>query len=83
MERRGHARRIANPRDGRSYLVVLTADGLRAHAEAHGTFEVAHRAFVAELADGEAAAQRELAKLLAAAERTAHELALAETRHRA
>lgn len=33
MEERGHARRIPNPRDGRSYLVVLTAAGMRAHKE--------------------------------------------------
>ncbi len=45
MEARGHARRIANPRDGRSYLVVLTAEGQRAHAEANRRFEVAYRAF--------------------------------------
>ena len=69
MEERGHLRRMANPRDGRSYLVVLTGEGLRAHAEANRRFEVAYRAFVAALPDGEAAAQREVAKLLSAAER--------------
>jgi DNA-binding MarR family transcriptional regulator len=69
MERRGHVRRLPNPRDGRSYLVVLTGEGLRAHAEAHAGFEVGYRAFVAELPDGESVAQQEVAKLLAAAGR--------------
>jgi DNA-binding MarR family transcriptional regulator len=69
MEARGHLRRMANPRDGRSYLVVLTGDGLRAHAEANERFEVAYRAFVAALPDGAVPAQREVAKLLGAAER--------------
>jgi MarR family transcriptional regulator, temperature-dependent positive regulator of motility len=69
MERRGHARRMANPRDGRSYLVVLTGEGLRAHAEANRRFEVAYRAFAAALPDGEEATRRQVAGLLAAAER--------------
>jgi DNA-binding MarR family transcriptional regulator len=71
MERRGHARRIPNARDGRSYLVVLTGDGLRAHREAHDRFMVAYGAFVGELPRGEAAAQHEVADLLGAAERAA------------
>ena len=71
MERRRHARRMPNPHDRRSYLVVLTGDGLRAHADAAARFEVAHRAFVAELAElgGEPAARRHVAELLLAAER--------------
>lgn len=69
MEARGHLRRMANPRDGRSYLVVLTGDGLRAHAEANRRFEVAYRAFVAALPDGEAPARIEVARLLGATER--------------
>lgn len=64
MEARGHLRRMPNPRDGRSYLVVLTGEGLRAHAEANKRFEVAYRAFVAALPDGEAHAQRAVAGLL-------------------
>ena len=68
MEGRGHARRIANPRDGRSYLVVLTGEGLRAHAEANRRFELAYRAFAAALPDGEDTARRQIAGLLAAAE---------------
>jgi DNA-binding MarR family transcriptional regulator len=68
MEARGHARRIANPRDGRSYLVVLTGEGLRAHAEANRRFEVAYRAFANALPDGEEVARHQIAALLAAAE---------------
>ncbi len=69
MEARGHLRRMPNPRDGRSYLVVLTGEGLRAHAEASRRFEVAYRAFVSALPDGEATARAEVAALLGAAER--------------
>ena len=69
MEVRGHARRIPNPRDRRSYLVVLTGDGLRAHAEAHDRFEVGYQAFLAQLPHGEAVAQAAVATLLGAAER--------------
>ena len=76
MERRGHVRRIPNPRDGRSYLVVLTGDGLRAHADAHALFEVGYRSFVAELPEGEPAAQSEVAKLLEAAARAIHATAV-------
>ena len=74
MERRGHVRRIPNPGDGRSYLVVLTADGLRAHAEANGRFEIGYQAFVAELPDGESFTRSQVATLLAAAERAKHAL---------
>ncbi len=69
MERRGHARRIPNPRDGRSYLIVLTGDGQRAHADAHDRFELAYQSFVAQLPAGESDARRQVAKLLQAAER--------------
>jgi DNA-binding MarR family transcriptional regulator len=78
MESRGHVRRIPNPRDRRSYLVVLTGEGLRAHAEANARFEIGYQAFVAELPDGEATAQREVAKLLGAAERALRTTASAE-----
>ena len=69
MERRRHARRMPNPRDRRSYLVVLTGDGLRAHADAHDRFEVAFVTELAELGEGEPAARRHVAELLLAAER--------------
>ena len=78
MERRGHVRRIPNPRDGRSYLVVLTGDGLRAHADANQRFETGYQAFVAELRDGEAVTRREIAKLLSATERAKQAIETAE-----
>jgi DNA-binding MarR family transcriptional regulator len=79
MEQRGHVRRIPNPRDGRSYLIVLTGDGLRAHAEANERFEIGYQAFVAELRDGESVTRLEIAKLLSAAERVKQALEPAET----
>ena len=65
---RGHARRIANPRDGRSYRVVLTASGLAAHRAANRLFEGAYRAFVGELPGGVEAAREGLAVVRRAAE---------------
>jgi DNA-binding MarR family transcriptional regulator len=44
FERRGHLRRVRNPADGRSYVVVLTGDGLAAHRVAGAAFERAHAA---------------------------------------
>jgi len=78
MERRGHARRMPNPRDGRSYLVVLTGEGLRAHADAHDRFDVAYQAFVAELAEGAPTARRNIAQLLVAAEHASRSMRPAE-----
>jgi DNA-binding MarR family transcriptional regulator len=57
LERRGHARRVEHPTDGRSYRVVLTATGHEAHRTANRQFEAAYRAFAAHLPDGEAAAK--------------------------
>ena len=39
FERRGHVRRVADPSDGRSYRVKLTAAGRRAHRRAGELFE--------------------------------------------
>ena len=66
MESRGHVRRVPNPRDGRSYLVVLTAPGRTAHHEANRRFETAYRAMVAGLPEGEAPVRRQLRTLTAA-----------------
>jgi DNA-binding MarR family transcriptional regulator len=70
---RGHASRVGNPQDRRSYRVVLTTAGLAAHREANRAFEAAHAAFVRELAaddpDAALAAKRSLASIRAAAER--------------
>jgi DNA-binding MarR family transcriptional regulator len=52
-ERRGHARRVPNPGDRRSYRVVLTAGGLAAHRAANRQFELAHGRFVEALGGGE------------------------------
>ena len=79
MERRRHARRMPNPRDRRSYLVVLTGDGLRAHADAHDRFDVAYQAFAAELGEGEAVARRNVMQLLVAAERASRSMRPAAT----
>jgi MarR family transcriptional regulator, temperature-dependent positive regulator of motility len=76
LEARGHARRVPNPRDGRSYLVVLTSDGLAAHRDANRRFELAYRAFAEALPGGEQLAAEHLADLRAAAERAT--LALTE-----
>jgi DNA-binding MarR family transcriptional regulator len=56
MERRGHARRVGHPTDGRSYRVVLTAAGLEAHRAANRLFERADEALRASMgASGPAA----------------------------
>jgi DNA-binding MarR family transcriptional regulator len=68
IEGRGHARRLPHPSDGRSYRVNLTNAGLEAHRRANRLFEAAYREFVAELPDGEAAAQRALETIRRAAE---------------
>jgi DNA-binding MarR family transcriptional regulator len=66
VERRGHARRIRNPRDGRSYLLVLSAEGLAAHRAANRLFEAAYDDIVRRLPAGEAGAKAALADLRAA-----------------
>jgi DNA-binding MarR family transcriptional regulator len=79
MESRGHVRRIANPRDRRSYLLVLTASGRKAHRDTNRAFERVHAAFSSAIPGGERAVRRELAKLLSAAEHASLELADART----
>ena len=71
LESRGHARRVAHPRDGRSYRLVLTASGLAAHRAANRCFEIAYRAFLTAF-DGDAArSQAHLARLRSAADSVA------------
>jgi DNA-binding MarR family transcriptional regulator len=60
VERRGHARRADNPRDRRSYRVILTASGLEGHRAANRQFEQAYRAFVLALPGGVGPAKRGL-----------------------
>jgi DNA-binding MarR family transcriptional regulator len=68
VEERGHARRLRHPRDGRSYLVTLTATGLEAHRAANRQFEAAYSAFTARLHGGEATAKRALGLVREAAD---------------
>ena len=46
FEGRGHVRREANPRDGRSYLIQLTEAGYEAHQQARATFAPVREALV-------------------------------------
>jgi DNA-binding MarR family transcriptional regulator len=71
IEGRGHAARVDNPGDRRSYRVVLTAAGLEAHRAANRQFEAAHRAVVDQLVDGEDRARRDLLHVRRAVEAAA------------
>lgn len=69
LRRRDHLRSGPNPRDKRSVLVWLSANGRRAHRETSVLFESAFEAVVAELPDGEAAARREVITIIDAVRR--------------
>jgi len=69
VEARGHARRLPNPADRRSYRVVLTADGLAAHRAANRLFEGAHDEFVEALGGGEVRPRQVLRAMRDAADR--------------
>ena len=58
MRSAGHLHQARNPRDGRSYLVRLSLDGLAAHRRAHTGFNRAYQSLVARLDDPSAAGQR-------------------------
>jgi DNA-binding MarR family transcriptional regulator len=75
MESRGHVRRIPNPRDGRSYLLVLTASGRKAHRDTNRSFNRVHAALSAALPHGDQHARRELAAIAEAAESASRSLA--------
>jgi DNA-binding MarR family transcriptional regulator len=68
IEARGHARRLPNPTDRRSYRVVLTAEGLVAHRAANRLFEAAAARFEAELGGDKRPASRLLRALRVAAD---------------
>ena len=68
IEARGHARRVPNPGDRRSYRVVLSAEGLAAHGAANRLFELAHDRFVEELG-GEVRPRQVLRAMREAADR--------------
>jgi DNA-binding MarR family transcriptional regulator len=69
IETRGHARRLPNPADRRSHLVVLTAAGLAAHAAAARQFEVASRAVLEGLPTSESSARDDLRRVRQAVDR--------------
>lgn len=75
LRRREHLRSGPNPRDKRSVLVWLSADGRRVHRETSVLFESAFQAVLAELPDGEAAARRELVRLIDAVRNARRSLA--------
>lgn len=67
MRDRGHAETRRNPRDGRSQLVSLTAEGRRAHRRTNRSFEVVYRRFLDLLPIPEDEARRLLAQVIGAA----------------
>ncbi len=69
LRSRGHLRSGPNPRDGRSVLLWLTAEGRRAHRETSVPFEGAYRAFVQELPAGEGPAMAAVIELVEAVQR--------------
>jgi DNA-binding MarR family transcriptional regulator len=79
MESRGHVRRIPNPHDGRSYLLILTASGRKAHRDTNRSFERIHAAVSAALPHGDGHARRELGDVLAATEAAFEALATTRT----
>jgi len=58
LEARGHARRVANPGDGRSFLIELTAQGLRLLDRARPEFRELAEAVEARLGEERIAALR-------------------------
>ena len=75
FERRGYLRRTANPHDGRSYFVTLTAAGGRAHRDANRHFEIVYQAVVAGLGRSEPAVARSLQQLRTAVRRAQEHVA--------
>ncbi len=51
LDRRGHIERSRNPRDGRSYLLALNAEGRAAHDGTHAYFIVVDERLSAQLGD--------------------------------
>jgi DNA-binding MarR family transcriptional regulator len=77
LERRGHAERIANPEDGRSFLMRLTAEGRRLLDGARPAFRDHAEAVEARLAPEQIAALKD--GLLAMREAIDAELAARES----
>jgi DNA-binding MarR family transcriptional regulator len=57
MRVRGHIDELPNPIDGRSRMLLLTAEGRAAQKRANRAFEAAYRPFVGRLADPQAVKQ--------------------------
>ncbi len=68
IEARGHLTRERNPNDGRSYVLRLTAAGLRAHGAAVEAFIPVLQRIVGELDDDEPRVRRSLRTLRLAVE---------------
>ena len=66
MTARRHVRRRRSRTDGRSYELVVTAAGVRAHRETHRLFEDVNARFLARLARPEGELRQVLAEVLAA-----------------
>lgn len=79
MLRRGHVRKVHNPRDQRSYLVELTASGLKAHRDAREYFAPADDRLIAILGSQRKAVSEALVLLMNAAEKALDELEAAES----
>ena len=63
---RRHVRRRRSRTDGRSYELVVTAAGVRAHRETHRLFEDVNARFLERLARPEGELRQVLAEVLAA-----------------
>ena len=66
MAGRGHVRRARSRSDGRSYQLVVTAAGLRAHQETNRLFEDVNARFLQRLGRPEGELRQVLAEVLAA-----------------
>jgi DNA-binding MarR family transcriptional regulator len=79
MLHRGHAVKLRNPRDQRSYLVELTESGLAAHREANRHFAPADDRLIAILGGARTDVSRALLRLMRAAEQALDEYEAAAT----
>ena len=61
--RRGHVRRVPNPNDRRSHLILLTARGRRSQQQAAALYEPVLHAVMAALGDDEPSVRAALAQL--------------------
>ena len=70
LERRGHAKRVANPHDGRSYMLSLTPSGRRAHRAAVEAFIPVLERVVRALGPAEPSVRHALGSLRSALDST-------------